>query len=86
MPAYKPEVRAIVIDGYQKGLPIREIAEMAGVSYDACRATASRLRLVHPHAGKRAKRQEPEAPITTMREYNWYRAKIGATEALKAFR
>lgn len=85
MAPYKPEMRQIIIDGYKRGLPIRDIAEMAGTTYDACRVTASRLRLVHPNAGKRAKASDPVGPSPDLREYNWRRAKIAAAEALKAF-
>lgn len=93
MPPHNPEVQRIIIDGYEKGLPIRKIAELAGTTYDSCRTMASRLQLVHPSRGMRGKGGHSgavtnipwqPAPERVSPQYaNWLRAKEGAAKALK---
>lgn len=88
MPAAKPKMKQIIIEGYRQGLPIREIAHMAGTTYESCRTMAHRLGLIHPNRGRRGKIANPPwhypAPEHVSPQYaNWLRAKEGAAKTLK---
>ena len=79
MPVINHEMRAIVRDGYERGIPIREIAVLAGSTYHSVRAMGSRLKLVHPSRIKGHKEKGQ-----SLQEMNWERARKGAREALRA--
>lgn len=43
-----PNGREIIRDGYQRGLPVAEIARLAGSTPGSVKVIASRMRLLHP--------------------------------------
>lgn len=94
MPKLNQFMRDVIVEGYARGLPIQEIAVLAGTTYDSCRATASRLKLKHPNRLRPtnsdpkgwAYNSEPAEPPETPQHKAWQRAKNGAQEALRAFR
>jgi len=81
MPVINHEMRAIVRDGYERGIPIREIAVLAGSTYHSVRAMGSRLKLIHP---SRIKGHKEKTKGQSLQEMNWERARKGAREALRA--
>jgi hypothetical protein len=95
MPVLNEEMRRIIRDGYAKGLPIKEIAALASTTYDTCRVTASRMGLRHPRRFRPAKGDPigwtyqkgvtAAEPARSPQYVAWERAKVAASEALKAF-
>ena len=93
MPKLNQFMRDVIVEGYARGLPIAEIAALAGTTYDSCRATASRLKLKHPNRvrptnsdpkGWVYNSQPASAPVSPQYKA-WQRAKNGAAEALREF-
>lgn len=83
MPALDLEKRRIIQEGYQSGLPVAEIALIAGTTPKGVKVAAQRMHL--RHASVPAKADDGEGKHLYSAQYaNWQRARKGATETLRS--